>query len=340
MTFEFKNIIKQLSFNTFIPYFYPAIMMPLKNWRKKAIGMLSFNSGEKVLIPGVGSGHDLPYLPKDVKIVGIDISDVMISIAESKLRMFSNMEDIALTIMDAENLEFPDNTFDKAILGLFLTCVFDPRKAFAEVVRVVKNDGEILVYDHLIRKKMWSSHILEYMDTIMKYNFCSIIRSFDDIIEGQPVRVIHNIPGDPLGFVKGFLLRKDLKMESEEKIKDLRILYVEDDSIVREGIARFIRRRCKEVHVAENGKEGLELFKNTRPDIVITDVAMPVMDGLDMIKRIFEINEDQPIIITTAYNDSDHRSEKVCTNLIKPIVKEELLAEIARCSEKCRISNN
>ncbi len=208
MSFKLKNIFKQLSFNTFIPFFYPLLMLPLKHWRKKAIGMLSFRPGDIVIIPGVGSGHDIPYIPENVQVVGIDISDVMMSIAETKLKVYSNKENVQLRIMDAENLDFPDNSFDKAILGLFLTCVYNPNRAFSEVVRVVKTDGEILVYDHLVRKKRWSKHLLKSMDTIMKYNFCSVIRRFDDIIEGQPVSLVNDIPGDPMGFVKGFLLRK------------------------------------------------------------------------------------------------------------------------------------
>ncbi len=209
MSFQLKNIFKQLSFNTFIPYFYPIIMMPLKHWRKKAIAMLNFLPGDRVLIPGVGSGHDILYIPDNVQVVGIDISDVMMSIAEMKLKSHSNKENVQLRVMDAENLDFPDNSFDKAILGLFLTCVFDPIKAFSEVVRIVKTDGEILVYDHLVRRSKWSTHLLRSMDKVMKYNFCSIIRRFDDIIEGQPVTLVNNIPGDPMGFVKGFLLRKE-----------------------------------------------------------------------------------------------------------------------------------
>lgn len=209
MSFQLKNIFKQLSFNTFIPVLYPFLMLPLKYWRKKAIGMLSFRPGDRVIIPGVGSGHDLTYIPENVQVVGVDISDVMLGIAGTKLEMHLKKKNVNLRIMDAEDLDFPDNSFDKAILGLFLTCVYNPNRAFSEVVRVVKTDGEILIYDHLVRRKRWSKHLLKSMDVIMKYNFCSVIRRFDDIIEGQPVSLVNDIPGDPMGFVKGFLLRKE-----------------------------------------------------------------------------------------------------------------------------------
>jgi SAM-dependent methyltransferase len=208
MGFQLKNIVKQFSFNTFIPYFYPFMMLPLKHWRKKAIGLMNFRPGDMVLIPGVGNGYDIPYVPKDASVVGIDISDVMLGLARAKLKLGTYGGSVKLRTMDAECLEFPDNTFDKAILGLFLTCVYDPRKAFSEAVRVVKPGGEILVYDHLVSVGPMQKRLLDAMEPVMKYNFCSVVRSFQDIVEGQGVDVIKIIPGDPFGFVKGFLMRK------------------------------------------------------------------------------------------------------------------------------------
>lgn len=204
-----NDIVRIASFNSFIPFFYPALMLTIKHWRKKAIGMMNFQPGDRIIIPGVGSGHDLPFLPRTVTVEGLDISEVMPSIASAKRRVYGLEKSVHLSTMDAETLEYPDNSFDKAILSLFLTCVFDPRKAFAEVVRVVKPGGEILIYDHLIRKRKWTQFLVKPLDAVMKYNFCSVVRSVEACIEGQPVTIVRVIPGDPLGFVKGFLLHKD-----------------------------------------------------------------------------------------------------------------------------------
>ncbi|MBF0457477.1 MAG: methyltransferase domain-containing protein [Nitrospirae bacterium] len=206
MRFKFKNILKQMSFNTFIPFFYPIMMLPLKGWRRKAIAMLDFRAGDRVIIPGVGSGYDLPHIPHGVSVDGVDISAVMLAIAKNKIR--HNPQSITLHIMDAENLDFPPNTFDKAILDLFITCVHDPEKAFSEIVRVLKPNGEILIYDHLIRVPKWTAPFISGLDFVMKYNFCTVIRVFDDVIKDQPVTVVKEIRGDPFGFIKGFLLRK------------------------------------------------------------------------------------------------------------------------------------
>jgi phosphatidylethanolamine/phosphatidyl-N-methylethanolamine N-methyltransferase len=115
---------------------------------------------------------------------------------------------VRLSVMDAENLKFPDESFDKAILSLFLTVVYDPQKAFSEVVRVLKPGGEILVYDHLLRKGEVPPAVAKSIDKVLSYNFTSITRVIDDIIEGQPVSNVKQMQGDPVGFVKGFLLSK------------------------------------------------------------------------------------------------------------------------------------
>ena len=201
-----KNLIKLLSFNTFIPFFYPALMLPLRPFRKKAIERLNFKPGDKVLIPGVGTGHDLPFIPKDADVTGIDISDVMLGIGNAKLKVFRRAGHTELVKMDAEELRFDDGTFDKAILSLFLTVVFDPKKAFAEIVRVTKPGGEILIYDHLMRKGGMPEKVLKPIESILRYSFASVTRSLDDIIEGQPVEVKESFTGDAVGFVKGFLL--------------------------------------------------------------------------------------------------------------------------------------
>ncbi|MCG6552325.1 MAG: methyltransferase domain-containing protein [Candidatus Magnetominusculus sp. LBB02] len=203
-----KNIVKLVSFNTFIPFFYPALMLPIKPWRTKAIKMLDFHTGDRVIVPGVGSGHDLSAIPNDVHVDGIDISDVMLGIGKLKLKLFGIDKHVTLNKMDAEKLLFDDNTFDKAILSLFLTVVFDAKKAFSEIVRVVKPGGQILVFDHLLRKGDIPGVIAKPVDAVLSYSFASVTRVLDDIIEGQPVTIEKVEKGDPVGLIKGFLLVK------------------------------------------------------------------------------------------------------------------------------------
>jgi YesN/AraC family two-component response regulator len=123
-------------------------------------------------------------------------------------------------------------------------------------------------------------------------------------------------------------------METNEILKQTTILFVEDDLIVRMAAIKFLKRRCKQVFEAENGRIGLELYIENKPDVVITDLEMPVMGGLEMIDKIFERDGNQAIIITTAYDDIKHKNDKVRVHLIKPIDSLKLLEAVINCRRK------
>ena len=95
-------------------------------------------------------------------------------------------------------------------------------------------------------------------------------------------------------------------MKINPYLKTLTCLYVEDDDFIRESFLLMIKRYFKEVISASNGKEGLELFKKYDPDIVISDIRMPVMDGIEMVKKIKEIDPDTFVILITAFSDTEY----------------------------------
>ncbi len=86
--------------------------------------------------------------------------------------------------------------------------------------------------------------------------------------------------------------------------KNIKILYVEDDLEIAEEINYFLKSRVKVLYSAYNGREGLNLYEEHQPDIVITDIQMPVMNGLEMSQKIREIDRSVPIVITSAHNDN------------------------------------
>ena len=98
----------------------------------------------------------------------------------------------------------------------------------------------------------------------------------------------------------------DNAVELMEMSRGMRILFVEDSIALQRQIERLLSKLFKEVYVASNGEEGLELFKQHNPDVVLTDLTMPKMNGHDMIDRIKEINPDVEIIILSAHSDSDN----------------------------------
>lgn len=118
----------------------------------------------------------------------------------------------------------------------------------------------------------------------------------------------------------------------KEIFNKITILYVEDNELALEEISYFLKRYVKSLIIAKNGEEGLEMFKKHNPDIVITDIQMPKMNGLIMSKEILKIKPNIPIVITTAYSDANYLIEAIELGidkyLLKPINLQEVLAII------------
>lgn len=107
------------------------------------------------------------------------------------------------------------------------------------------------------------------------------------------------------------------------------LLYVEDDVQTQESMNAILTRIFGKVYLASNGEEGLMLFQQHSPDIVMTDIQMPKLNGLEMAKAIKEHSEKTPIIITTAFNEERYFlmaiENGVDSFLLKPIDKQKLL---------------
>ncbi len=94
-------------------------------------------------------------------------------------------------------------------------------------------------------------------------------------------------------------------------LKDICLLYVEDDKDIVEEIAYFLNKRVKKLYIANDGEEGLELFEKHNPEIVVTDIQMPRLNGLEMSAKIREKNREVPIVVTSAYNDNNFLSRSI-----------------------------
>lgn len=120
-------------------------------------------------------------------------------------------------------------------------------------------------------------------------------------------------------------------MEIKSKIP-IKLLYVEDEDIIREQLERVLKRVVKDVVTASNGEEGLKIFREYRPDIIVTDIRMPLMTGLEMAREIRGIDKAIPIIITTAHSESEFLLEAIEINvsdfLLKPVDTDNLISVI------------
>jgi two-component system cell cycle response regulator len=95
-------------------------------------------------------------------------------------------------------------------------------------------------------------------------------------------------------------------MNKYQNLAKISILYVEDDKTIQMVFSNILKRFAKKVYLAQNGEEGIKKFKTLNPDLIITDVQMPKMNGIEMIANIRKENTNIPIIITTAFNDINY----------------------------------
>ncbi|MEK0350843.1 MAG: response regulator [Nitrosopumilus sp.] len=100
------------------------------------------------------------------------------------------------------------------------------------------------------------------------------------------------------------------------------ILIVEDDKDLRGIYKEILELYDYDVHIAVNGLEGVEKFKQKKPSLVIMDAAMPILDGYKAFKQIKEIDNNANVIIVTGFSDNEQRSkEAIKLGLIKIISK-------------------
>lgn len=119
-------------------------------------------------------------------------------------------------------------------------------------------------------------------------------------------------------------------MKNINKVKS--ILYVEDEKKIQEELAEVIGMFCEELYLADDGVQGLRQYKEHRCDIIISDIKMPFMDGIEMSKKIKEIDNDAHIILTTAFSDVEFFQEalelQVDGYILKPMVLQLLEKKI------------
>ena len=120
--------------------------------------------------------------------------------------------------------------------------------------------------------------------------------------------------------------------------KELKVLYVEDDPILREEISLFLSDIFPHIDLATNGEEGLLKLAQNHYHLVITDIRMPIMDGIEMIEKIKELYPQQPILVTSAHNESEYLVKLInlgVNNFItKPLQSDQILNVLYYIVEK------
>jgi YesN/AraC family two-component response regulator len=121
------------------------------------------------------------------------------------------------------------------------------------------------------------------------------------------------------------------------ELKKISLLYVEDDEDISSELVELLEIYIDKLYVAKDGKKGLDIFKEHHPDIIISDIQMPIMDGLEMCEQIRKIDPEVPIIITTAFNEPSFLIKSIDIGVdkyvTKPVDLNKLEETLLRCAK-------
>lgn len=107
----------------------------------------------------------------------------------------------------------------------------------------------------------------------------------------------------------------------EEKYRNIKILCVEDEDLIRANQVFYLRRLFNTVYEASSGKEALELIEMKKPDIVISDIELDDINGLEMIRKIREKDKKTKFIVLSAYSTKEYLFDAIDLGLVKYLVK-------------------
>jgi ubiquinone/menaquinone biosynthesis C-methylase UbiE len=130
-------------------------------WRK----MIWQQVKGKVLEVGVGTGKNIEYYPDSVAVTAIDFSERMLEKAKEKAKQFHKKVDLRL--MDVQNLEFTDETFDTIVTTCVFCSVPDPVKGLMEIQRVLKKDGRIIMLEHVRSSRPFVGTIMDLLNPVV-----------------------------------------------------------------------------------------------------------------------------------------------------------------------------
>ncbi len=135
--------------------------------RNVCVDMLDMKPGETLLEVGVGTGLSLPLYPSTARITAIDISTKMLDKAKEKVRKMG-LRNVDLAVMDAQNMAYPDNTFDCVTACYVVSAAPDPHEVVSEITRVCKPGGRIVFINHFKSKHLVLAKFEEFINGACK----------------------------------------------------------------------------------------------------------------------------------------------------------------------------
>ena len=169
--------------------------------------LLDLQPGERVLLAGVGTGADLPFLPAGVEAIGVDLSPDML--ARARLKLDKCPASVKLIQGDAQGLTVAEGLFDAAILNLILSVIPDGRACLQSALCALKPDGRAVIFDKFLPEGSTPSRMRSFFNLFSTFLGTDINRRLCDFTSDLPCRITHEEASIAGGMYRVILLKKN-----------------------------------------------------------------------------------------------------------------------------------
>ncbi|MGB8982059.1 MAG: class I SAM-dependent methyltransferase [Anaerolineales bacterium] len=203
---KMTNRRNRLTYRLWAPVYDATVDRIFMPGRRRAMQLLDLQRGERVLIPGIGTGADLPFLPVGVEVTGIDLSPEMLAKARRKLDRCPAA--VRLIEGDAQSRLVESTSFDAAILNLILSVIPDGNACLQSALGALKPGGRAVIFDKFLPEGRSVSIGRRFINLFSTLFGTDINRRLSDLMKDCPCVVICDEPSIAGGMYRVILLRK------------------------------------------------------------------------------------------------------------------------------------
>jgi len=178
-------------------FYFGALFQP---GRKAVINRMHCQPGERILEVGVGTGLSLPLYPSGVQVTGIDISEAMLARARARATRDQLEQVAALLRMDAEHMDFRDDSFDKVVAMYVVSVVPSPAQLVAEMRRVCRPGGELYIVNHFQHANPFVAGIERLLAPLSRLLGFHPDFPLENFLQETGLEVSEQIPVNALGY--------------------------------------------------------------------------------------------------------------------------------------------